>query len=48
MSTNKSFTLLHKVKPYKNGWRVQIKLIHSPKQNSRTPDETLEIVFMRQ
>ncbi|KAH0870722.1 hypothetical protein HID58_077744 [Brassica napus] len=43
MSTNKSFTLLHKVKPYKNRWCVQVKLIHSPKQNPYIPDETLEI-----
>ncbi|KAH0906238.1 hypothetical protein HID58_038065, partial [Brassica napus] len=48
MSTNKSFTLLYKTKPYKNGWRVQVKLTHSPKQNPCTPDETLEIVFMKQ
>lgn len=39
------FTMLSGVKPYKYKWHVQMKLIHSWKQNPPYADETLEIVL---
>ncbi|KAF8115130.1 hypothetical protein N665_0030s0164 [Sinapis alba] len=46
MSSNKNFTLLSKVKPFKNNWRVQVKMLHSWKQTPPYADETLEIVLV--
>ncbi|KAF8100727.1 hypothetical protein N665_0218s0065 [Sinapis alba] len=46
MSSNKKFTLLSKVKPFKNNWRVQVKMLHSWKQTPPYADETLEIVLV--
>ncbi|WZZ17769.1 hypothetical protein YC2023_110858 [Brassica napus] len=48
MSANKRFHLISDLKPFKEVWHVQIKLIHSWIQNPHYADETLEIVLADQ
>ncbi|XP_048629918.1 uncharacterized protein LOC106360943 [Brassica napus] len=43
MSANKRFHLISDLKPFKDVWRVQVKLIHSWIQNPPYADETLEM-----
>ncbi|CAN7116633.1 unnamed protein product [Brassica rapa subsp. narinosa] len=43
MSSNASCNLLKDVKPYKTGWRVRVKMLHSWKQNFG--GETLECIL---
>ena len=45
MSSNKSFTLVKNVKPYRDGWRVQVKLLHSWKQHTSFGGHFLELVL---
>lgn len=45
MSANKVFHLISDLKPYKDKWRVQVKLIHSWIQNPPYADESLEMVL---
>ncbi|KAF3602063.1 hypothetical protein F2Q69_00034050 [Brassica cretica] len=48
MSANKRFHLINDLKPFKDAWRVQVKLIHSWIQNPPYADETLEMVLADQ
>ncbi|WZZ71855.1 hypothetical protein YC2023_083225 [Brassica napus] len=48
MSANKRFHLISDLKPFKDVWRVQVKLIHSWVQNPPYAVETLEIVLADQ
>ena len=48
MSANKRFHLISDLKPFKEVWHVQVKLIHSWIQNPHYADETLEIVLADQ
>ncbi|XP_022544100.1 replication protein A 70 kDa DNA-binding subunit A-like [Brassica napus] len=48
MSANKKFHLISDLKPFKDVWRVQVKLIHSWIQNPPYADETLEMVLADQ
>ncbi|CAN7011771.1 unnamed protein product [Brassica oleracea var. botrytis] len=43
MSSNASCNLLKDVKPYKTGWRIRLKMLHSWKQNFG--GETLECIL---
>ncbi|CDY54408.1 BnaC06g41530D [Brassica napus] len=45
MSTNKSVSLLKAIKPYKQGWRIQVKLVHSWRQKTNYGGDTLELIF---
>ncbi|CAN7083733.1 unnamed protein product [Brassica oleracea var. botrytis] len=45
MSTNKSVSLLKTIKPYKQGWRIQVKLVHSWRQKTNYGGDTLELIF---
>ncbi|KAF8050472.1 hypothetical protein N665_1961s0004 [Sinapis alba] len=45
MSMIKATTLLKDVKPYKQGWRVQVKLLHSWRQKTNYGGDTLEMIF---
>ncbi|XP_056854715.1 uncharacterized protein LOC130504142 [Raphanus sativus] len=45
MSANKVFHLISDLKPYKDKWRVQVKLIHSWIQNPPYADDSLEMVL---
>lgn len=45
MSANKVFHLISDLKPFKDKWRVQVKLIHSWIQNPPYADESLELVL---
>ncbi|CAF1974870.1 unnamed protein product, partial [Brassica oleracea] len=48
MLRNKSLTLINSFKPFKNKWRVQVKLIHSWKQTPSYAEETLVLVLADQ
>ena len=48
MSANKRFHLISDLKPFKEVWHVQVKLIHSWIQNPSYADETLEMVLADQ
>ena len=43
MYANKRFHLISDLQPFKDAWRVQVKLIHSWIQNPPYADETLEM-----
>ncbi|CAF2310473.1 unnamed protein product [Brassica napus] len=45
MSTNKSVSLLKAIKPYKQGWRIQVRLIHSWRQKTIYGGDSLEMIF---
>ncbi|CAN6931636.1 unnamed protein product [Brassica oleracea] len=45
MSTNKNVSLLKAVKPYKQGWRIQVMLIHSWRQKTIYGGDSLEMIF---
>ncbi|KAF3516183.1 hypothetical protein DY000_02059643 [Brassica cretica] len=45
MSTNKSVSLLKTIKPYRQGWRIQVKLVHSWRQKTNYGGDTLELIF---
>ncbi|KAH0886472.1 hypothetical protein HID58_062568, partial [Brassica napus] len=45
MSMIQAFSLLKDVKPYKQGWRVQVKLLHSWRQKTNYGGDTLEMIF---
>ncbi|KAF8046644.1 hypothetical protein N665_3558s0003 [Sinapis alba] len=45
MANNQSYVYLHKVKPFKDAWRVHVKLLHSWTQNTSFGGETLECVL---
>ncbi|KAJ0248293.1 hypothetical protein HA466_0060390 [Hirschfeldia incana] len=45
MSMIRAFSLLKDVKPYKQGWRVQVKLLHSWRQKTNYGGDTLEMIF---
>ncbi|CAN7038131.1 unnamed protein product [Brassica rapa subsp. trilocularis] len=45
MSMIKAFTLLKDIKPYKQGWCIQVKLIHSWRQKTPYGGDTLEMIF---
>ncbi|XP_056850733.1 uncharacterized protein LOC108820440 [Raphanus sativus] len=45
MTPNKVFHLISDLKPFKDKWRVQVKLIHSWIQNPPYADESLEMVL---
>ncbi|RID75261.1 hypothetical protein BRARA_B02314 [Brassica rapa] len=45
MSKNKSISLLKAIKPYKQGWCIQVKLIHSWRQKTNYGGDTLELIF---
>ncbi|CAN6914342.1 unnamed protein product [Brassica oleracea] len=45
MSTNKSVSLLKAIKPYKQGWRIQVKLVHSWRQKTIYGGDSLELIF---
>ncbi|KAF8092292.1 hypothetical protein N665_0418s0027 [Sinapis alba] len=45
MSMIKATALLKDVKPYKQGWRVQVKLLHSWRQKTNYGGDTLEMIF---
>lgn len=45
MSIIKATALLKDVKPYKQGWRVQVKLLHSWRQKTNYGGDTLEMIF---
>ncbi|KAJ0243932.1 hypothetical protein HA466_0199130 [Hirschfeldia incana] len=45
MSMIKAYSLLKDVKPYKQGWRVQVKLLHSWRQKTNYGGDTLEMIF---
>jgi len=38
-----SFAFLRDVRPYKNSWRVQVKVLHSWRQYTSMTGETLEL-----
>ncbi|WZY92414.1 hypothetical protein YC2023_064743 [Brassica napus] len=48
MSANKRFHLISDLKPFKEVWHVQVKLIHSWIQNPPYADETLEMALADQ
>ena len=48
MYANKRFHLISDLKPFKEVWHVQVKLIHSWIQNPPYADETLEMVLADQ
>ncbi|CAN6815926.1 unnamed protein product [Brassica oleracea] len=45
MSTNKSVSLLKAIKPYNQGWHIQVKLVHSCRQKTNYGGDTLELIF---
>ncbi|KAL0733979.1 hypothetical protein Bca4012_010189 [Brassica carinata] len=45
MSSLMPFTLLSEVKPFKCGWKVQVKVLHSWKQYNSVSRETLEMIL---
>ncbi|KAF3559513.1 hypothetical protein F2Q69_00014837 [Brassica cretica] len=45
MSTNKSVSLLKAIKPYKQGWHIQVKLVHSCRQKTNYGGDTLKLIF---
>lgn len=45
MSMIQAFSLLKDVKPYKQGWRVQVKLLHSWRQKTNYGGDTFEMIF---
>ncbi|CAF1710755.1 unnamed protein product [Brassica oleracea var. botrytis] len=45
MTSNKSITLLKDVEPFKSGWRVQVKLLHSWKQQTSYGGPSLELIL---
>lgn len=45
MSTNKTASMLTAIKPYKQGWRIQVKLLHSWRQKTNYGGDTLELIF---
>ncbi|KAH0868627.1 LOW QUALITY PROTEIN: hypothetical protein HID58_075649, partial [Brassica napus] len=45
MSMIQAFSLLKDVKPYKQGWRVQVMLLHSWRQKTNYGGDTLEMIF---
>ncbi|CAN6908572.1 unnamed protein product [Brassica oleracea] len=45
MSMIQAFSLLKNVKPYKQGWRVQVMLLHSWRQKTNYGGDTLEMIF---
>jgi len=40
-----TFAYLKDVRPYKNAWRVQVKILHSWKQYTSNTGETIELVI---
>ncbi|KAF8109763.1 hypothetical protein N665_0092s0034 [Sinapis alba] len=48
MSLATNFSLLTKVRPYKSKWRVQVKCLHSWKQNTSFGGDTFEMVLADQ
>ena len=40
-----TFAYLKDVRPYKNAWRVQVKILHSWKQYTSNTCETIELVI---
>ncbi|KAF8077313.1 hypothetical protein N665_1046s0001 [Sinapis alba] len=46
MITNKAFHLISDIKPFKDKWHVQVKLIHSWISNPPYADESLEMVLV--
>ena len=47
MSNKQSFVFLNEVKPYKNNWRVHVKVLHSWKSNTKF-GESLECILTDQ
>ncbi|CDY26954.1 BnaC09g36290D [Brassica napus] len=45
MSSNKSVTLVKNVKPFKTGWCIQVKLLHSWKQHTSYGGRSLELIL---
>lgn len=45
MMSNKAFHLISDLKPFKDKWRVQVKLIHSWISNPPYADESLEMIL---
>ncbi|KAF8082901.1 hypothetical protein N665_0801s0002 [Sinapis alba] len=45
MSMIKSFSLLKDIKPYKQGWRIQVKLVNSWRQKTNYGGDTFEMIF---
>nr|VDC94760.1 unnamed protein product [Brassica oleracea] len=45
MSTNKIVSLLKAIKPYKQGWRIQVKLVHSWRQKTIYGGDSLKLIF---
>uniref|UniRef100_A0A0D3CK11 Uncharacterized protein n=1 Tax=Brassica oleracea var. oleracea TaxID=109376 RepID=A0A0D3CK11_BRAOL len=45
MTKNKNISLLNAIKPYKQGWCIQVKLIHSCRQKTNYGGDTLELIF---
>jgi len=40
-----TFAYLKDMRPYKNAWRVQVKILHSWKQYTSNTGETIELVI---
>ncbi|CAF1848611.1 BnaC04g23910D [Brassica napus] len=45
MSTNKIVSLLKAIKPYKQGWRIQVKLVHSWRQKTIYGGDSVKLIF---
>ncbi|KAJ0266450.1 hypothetical protein HA466_0004580 [Hirschfeldia incana] len=45
MAMIKAFSFLKDLKPYKQSWRVQVKLLHSWRQKTNYGGDTLEMIF---
>ena len=45
MPTNKNVSLLKNIKPFKQGWRIEVKLVHSWRQRTNYGGDTLELIF---
>lgn len=46
MSSNKSVSLVKNVKPYKTGWCIQVKVLHSWKQYTTYAGHSLELILV--